>query len=513
MRLAHGFALVATITLPSVLAVACFDAVNDCERNANLPCYAEATGGSSGTGLPPGCDPVELEGGALGDACGVFVNPSVAPGGSGTQSSPFSSIAEAIAGSSGKAIFVCATAGDLVENVEISAGVQLFGGLTCEDWKVASTRTSWTAKADAVPLKLLATPSAHVQGFDIVAKPGSGIEPTTLAGKSSIAVIAENANATFVDVTLTAGAGWAGDPGASFMGRAPGSQGGNNGFDGNQGKGCADGEGGPAKSPPNDCPGDGGDSSGGPGGSAMGEQDGGPGETDPRLGEPNGEGSMTCTTGAETGEAGHDGPNGNAGGKGTTAGAVLSSSGYQGDPGKAGEDGRAGQGGGGGAARPTKINLCVNMIGYGGGSGGVGGCGGRAGGGGGAGGASIALLSLQSTLTLRRVTLAASTGGAGGLGGDLQLGGEGGEGGPGGAGATQACDGGPGGDGGSGGPGGGGAGGPSIGIAHTGAAPETPDGDVTITVATSASLGGNGGNGNMGDNRGEDGLVGQIQSF
>jgi hypothetical protein len=512
MRLAYGFALLAMLTVPSLLVAGCFDAVNDCERNANLPCYAEAAGG--GSSVSERCDPLLNEGAAVEADCGVFVNPSAAAGGDGTQGSPFAKIAEALAGAPSKTIYVCATGGELSEAVIATGSVQLIGGVRCDDWKAAGTRTPWTAASGEIPLLLSATTAGLVQSFDIVAKPGVGAQPATGQGDSSIAVIADRATATFVEVGMTAGAGYAGGQGATPVDdQAPGSQDSNSTFDGNQGQSCSLGGGGASKTAPSGgCPSSGGTSVGGSGGSTRATVFGSGGSPDPSLGDPNGEGAASCTTGAQKGEAGHDGPDGNPGAGGTTA-ATFSSSGYTGDPGKPGEDGKVGQGGGGGAARPGGNGVCVGMNGYGGGSGGAGGCGGFGGGGGGAGGASIALISIESTLVLVRVTLTAAIGGDGGGGGDLQEGGEGGAGGPGGAGSKDACDGGDGGDGGRGASGGGGAGGPSLGIAFTGTAPQYDDGAATFSLPSAAAKGGPGGNGNQALNGGADGLLAQTQGF
>ncbi|MEZ4306588.1 MAG: hypothetical protein R3F14_00860 [Polyangiaceae bacterium] len=107
---------------------------------------------------------------------------------------------------------------------------------------------------------------------------------------------------------------------------------------------------------------------------------------------------------------------------------------------------------------------------------------------------------------------AGDDGAIGTAGGPGQLGGDGGPGGNGGSkinfnALNNACAGGPGGKGGDGGKGGGGRGGHSLGIAHTGAAPDTTG--ATITIGTP----GNGGTGEGDPGTGAPGVAKEIQSF
>ncbi len=524
------------LSAPLLLAAGCFDAAGNCDINWNLQDCEGAGGQGAGagvtgtgttsntvtTGVPPGCDPLALEGQALPTTCGLFVTPTVGEGvGDGTQMNPYGSIAEALAADPGAAVYVCSTEGELDEAVTLVGTEQLFGGLRCDDWRASGSRTGWTAQPGDIPLTLNGTPSAHVQGFAISSRPVTGHDPVTLQGDSSIAVLANESLVTFVDLSITAGAGAEGGDGESVMpSQAPGRQSNASDFDGNNGMGCSNGAPGNGKTAALACPGGGlisGGAAGGTGSIFTGAE-GGDGVTY-QGGSPDGVGGVedpspgsgfTCLNGPGHGENGQDGDPGDPGPGGTSAG-QLSDAGYTGDGGEPGMNGGRAQGGGGGSGRPGNVICGAGQQGLGGGGGGVGGCGGLGGLGGGAGGASIGLLSLQSTLTFTNVTITAAAGGAGGLGGSSQTGGAGGLGGQGGNSHTSACDGGAGGDGGDGGPGGGGAGGPSLGIAFIGTMPDLPDG--SITVSSSGATGGDGGNNNAAGNNGATGATAKRQQF
>ncbi len=455
----HRFACIMTaLSAPLLLAAGCFDAAGNCDINWNLQDCEGAGGQGAGaggtgtgtttntvtTGVQPGCDPLALEGQALPTTCGLFVNPTVGEGvGDGTQMNPYGSIAEALLADPGAAIYVCSTEGELDEAVTLVGTEQLFGGLRCDDWRASGSRTGWTAQPGDIPLTLNGTPSAHVQGFAISSRPVTGHDPVTLQGDSSIAVLADNATASFVDLGINAGAGAeGGDADGVMPTQAPGRQSNAGDFDGNGGMGCGNGAGAGGKSASLTCPAQGLFSEGGPGGDGTIFVGGAgiAGATDPMVGDPNGQGGaqdpmpgsgFTCGASAGHGEDGHEGDSGDPGPGGTSA-AQVTAAGYTGDAGDAGTNGARGQGGGGGSGRPGHVICGAGTQGLGGGSGGVGGCGGLAGSGGGAGGASIGLLSIESTLTFTNVTITAAAGGAGGLGGSSQAGGAGGLGGQGG---------------------------------------------------------------------------------
>jgi hypothetical protein len=477
---------------------------------------------SSTTGLPVVCDPLELMGGQSIDAsCGLFVDPTAAGGGDGSQSNPFNSIAQALEQAKlqtpSQKVFVCAGTEPVNEAVVLDEDETLIGGVTCDTWQASTTKTEWTENSAAVPLTLDNGNAIYVQGFRIVAQNNLGFDPMTLHGHNSIAVIANGSAATFRDVEMVAGQAGNGGDGVDQTGQAPGWQDDPAAFDGHPGGGCAM-SGGSQKGFL--CP-DGTQSIGGFGGTGavLTGAPGGDGYPDHGpfgkggYGQP-AQGGWSCVSNQGHGSAGQGEVNGIAGDGSTASAGSISSTGYVGGAGSPGGNGQPGEGGGGGGGfKGNGSNGCaVGYPGPSGGGGGVGGCGGLGGGGGGAGGASIALLSISSVLTLTDVYLTSGSGGAGGSGGNGQYPGAGGSGGEGGGGA---CDGGAGGFGGWGGAGAGGSGGPSIGVAYVGATPDISL--ANITIASSASLGGAAGVGGQGGNTpgnsGEPGLLELAYEF
>jgi hypothetical protein len=444
-----------------------------------------------------------------------------------TKSTPKATLAAAIdkAVADGKPVYACAET--FTEAITVPAGVTLYGGLDCANgWTyISTTNTTIEPGADQVPMTLLGG-TGVTKIDDVLVRAANA----TVPGGSSIAAIVDGATAELSRCSLIAGAGAAGENGESFaadpaLNGTPGNPGANacmgDPMNGNPGgmsvtKACDGSEmtvGGKG--------GDGGKVDPGPPLTPLAAGDGEDGQPAGTigmkgLGEPE-MGAWNCIVGG-----GQLGDNGAAGapGAGAMDPGTLSASGYTGVSGAAGMNGKAGQGGGGSGGAKGGTNICTGGIegaGASGGSGGSGGCGGKGGGGGRAGGASIALISLNANVTLSGCTLFADQGGNGGAGGDWQTGGLGGSGGiPGigsssGSGSTDACSGGIGGKGGSGGPGGGGVGGHSIGIAHTGTAPQQL-GTVTIMTA-SAGMSGSGGNLNSAGNAGANGIAAEVQAF
>ena len=467
------------------------------------------TTATSSTGLPPACDPTMLAAGmAIDPTCGIFVDPGKT-GGMGTQAAPYGTIFAALQAANNptnKPVYVCQTDGAVNESIELIASEQLYGGLNCMTWQKVSSKTTWSAAANAIPLKLTSTTGAIVEGFTIASQNATGADAMTRNGNSSIAVFASSATATFISVDILAANGADALAGQNETGQAPGSQ--NPAmaamFNGNLGNGCSSLAVNPG-GPPIDfmaCPADVGKltegGSGGQGNLGSGNP-GGPGTP----GAANGGNANPCTPGG----MGVPGAAGMAGLGGTGLGALTTLA-YNGPAGGDGGNGMIGQGGGGGGgAQGNGSNGCTGatLTGPSGGGGGAGGCGGLAGGGGGAGGASIALVSYGSTLTLTNVTLQANKGGKGGNGGIGQAGGFGGSGAKGGA---FACKGGDGASGGDAGGGGGGKGGASIGLATHGAVPTIADN--AITIAGAGASGGTGGAGNTMATNGLSGDMGDL---
>jgi len=468
--------------------------------------------------------------GILSDKCGVFVKAGVADGGAGTAEKPYNSIQEAIASGNGRNVYVCKSPDAMVtltEAVMIQGPITVMGGFDCANaWTFhAMDKSPLTALADAIPLTITAMGAVKIANLAITAAVAKG------PGKSSIAVFASGAEATFDFCYIEAKNGADGADGAAgglvMGGNVVAATAGPPGGDGSPACSDLDANGTPDSTlnggagPMNACAGPpnvGGD--GGSGKQSIGNP-GSPGVTGSLGGIGTGEsgiGAWSCT-GLEpngSGNAGDGGADGGSGPAGKGPGA-LTAAGYQGASGQTGTASTSGQGGGGGGGAKGGVAICPGSkpgAGASGGGGGAGGCGGGSGKGGTAAGSSIAVASVNSTVTLKDSSLKAGNGGTGGKGGDLQPGGLGGTAGLGKngvGGSSSSCDGGKGGSGGKGGTGGGGQGGHSIAIAYTGTQ-ATQVGKVTLATGT-AGMGGLGGNVSVQMNAGDPGVAQQQQLF
>ncbi|MFO0613192.1 MAG: hypothetical protein U0414_11410 [Polyangiaceae bacterium] len=433
-----------------------------------------STDASSSSGMPDPCD--VTEGALIPESCGVFVAPGAT--GVGTQSSPFGSIATALAVATpaGKPVYVCS--GQFDETIQLVEGTSLFGGIDCTSgyrWVGKPTAADRTLVSPASGVPLVVTPDpmastvARVFGFTFHAPPG------VAASDSSIAAIVEGAPTRFEQSRFEASA--AKDGTDAVQNAAPPVAGGA----GNAGHATLNGTcspaettfflGGAAKSNPS-CPSSiGGE--GGQGGTGLGS-DGLPGSNGAPLdamhpalgiggsGQACGMICPPCKPGAQ-GVPGGDGGDGSAG---AGAGSIVGTT-YVGVNGGAGDPGGIGGGGGGGGGAHSVDGCRADS----GGSGGAGGCGGAGGAGGTFGGSSIALVVVgTANVTFVGCTAASAQAGRGGDGAPGIAGAPGGAGGNGGnhliagAFATDACAGGQGGAGGDGGNGGGGSGGHSVGL-------------------------------------------------
>jgi hypothetical protein len=416
-------------------------------------------------------------------------------GGDGRSTSPLGTLGAALKKASLrdlKRVYVCE--GELNEEVRVPPGIEIYGGLACEDgWKTSEAKTSLTAPAGQVPLRLSegdGSGPTRIEGFEVTAEAGAAL------GQSSVAVIVGDVDAAIVGCLITAQAGMLGKVGA-WGGEAVPSA-----LPGVAGTAVC-------TAPPlggvltdSTCDATGGEGGNGSTGSDLPAKDGQPGKPLNKGGvggiaftADNGNYNVACTV-PSVGGAGKDGDNGSPGkgggeGNGDVIPGILSmDKGYVGRDGIAGGIGTPGGGGGGGGGRVTQSCSGVPGPGVSGGSGGAGGCNGKGGGGGQAGGSSIALISLakEKSLTLTDTTLRASTGGNGGDGGAGQPGGAGGKGGN--AASASDCPGGAGGKGGRGGNAGGGAGGHSIGIAYKYKAPSMDTISIEIDAPGAAGTGG-----------------------
>jgi hypothetical protein len=499
------------------ITASCFNYLDDCWRYA--VCSSEATGSSSGSsgdgGVDPKCVPSANDS-PIAESCGVFVSSSQGnDANDGTQDKPIKTLAKALqlAVKDSKPVYACAETFN--EAVSLEAGAALYGGLECTNsWRYVgeTTKTMLAPGPALIPLTLAGgTGSTHIE--DVLFKAADAMAE----GGSSIAAVAgDGATVELMRCELIAGSGRDGVMGASptdslgpFDQNDPAIRGadgaaacsgdvatGNPGGAGTQNALCSASAGG----------------NGGAGQITNGEDgtDGSPagafglhGTGQPAMGV------WSCGLGnGKIGDSGANGANG-AGAQGDTGLGTLTTEGLTGAAGEPGKDGAPGQGGGGGGGAKGK----AACNGASGGGGGAGGCGGKGGLGGQAGGASIALVSLGASLSFTEVKLTAANGGIGGEGGYGQGAAPGGNGGIGGPGdlsspiTSKACSGGEGGAGGTGGKGGGGRGGHSLGIAFTGAPPQT-DG-VTITTGTP----GKGGPGADMAGQGADGVKADTQAF
>ncbi len=447
----------------------------------------------------------------------VFVDCSVASGGSGTMQAPTNSVAAAltIAAASSKTQILVATS-LCAETITLKPGIGIYGGY--------DSAKSWT-RSLGKPFTLLQTgpggPVITGQGINaataldsIIVIAADGAVP---AG-SSIAVQLVNSPAvTMAHLDIRAGAGGHGTDGAvglSGNSAGPGSTGG-----AGQSSSSAGGGSGPGSS---GCTTGGAGGTGGydtgsgtTGGAGSGGATAGTGQ---RAGHCSSCGGCGGPTVGLTGGSGGTGAAGAAGGNGTggggagtgSAGGFTSANGVAGGDGQNGASGGGGGGGGGGMSECCAggffcacANGCNADRGGGGGGGGGGGCGGKGGGAGGGGGASVGMLLVGSPATIRDSSIKTSLAGFGGNGAAGGLKGAGGGGGQGGSAADDAGgggSGGAGGDGGNGGAGGGGGGGPSVGIYQVGGAATESNVSYTIGSGGAGGIGGAAGNTNGGTN-------------
>ena len=416
---------------------------------------------------------------------GIFVSADAKSVGQGTRSAPFNSLAACISAGkeAKKPVYACATT--YTEQVELVAGVSMYGNYDCTTWTAIDQRaTIATSASPAVKANAITSPTTFY-GFEVAAPAGTREQPT------AIALLAVDSDAlSIANSILKAGRGA-------------------NGVDGVEGTALTlkEGDGKPAR-PEGECQGSGGVSAClyqtgvvQPGGS--GECIGADGFASEKGGAGGNSGffkascmlvnlkeqciwaevnpGMMCevTPGESFGRGGalpSPGANGSPGTSCTTP--QLSEEGYQPCDGTAGSNGSPGHGGAGGDGVYPSVDpqaQYTKYFGTGGASGGSGGCPGLAGTAGTGGGASIAALLIASAATFDHVDLISNDGGNGGkgtFGSPATKGGKGGAG----KGKAEAQDGSAGGEAGI---SGSGAGGPSFGVASHGTAPKMIESKVT----------------------------------
>ncbi len=181
----------------------------------------EGVGGTGGEGgMPPAeCLPVEDQ--PIAADCGVFVMPTAT--GNGSQTSPYGSIATAVAGlGNASRIYVCG--GDTYPgSIVIDGGVSIYGGFDCSAWiyRDANPTSEIRGDADAPALTIPGDGSSTIQHIRVTAP------PAVAASASSIAILSNQAALNIVQVEAVAGAGAPGAPGgpggAGVIGDALGS--------------------------------------------------------------------------------------------------------------------------------------------------------------------------------------------------------------------------------------------------------------------------------------------------
>jgi hypothetical protein len=482
--------------------------------DASAETSADATPEASAEAAKP-CDPTgdpKDESCVLDSAYGVFVaaplDPDAGadagdagvPSGDGTAPHPYPTIGQALANPGGKSrIYVCS--GRYDEQVNVTTAVTLYGGLSCSPagnsrvWTYTGAPTEVHSPSAAYALSIAGVSPGAVTIEDV----SFSSPPATAPGASSVAALVASSTVNLARVTLSAGSGANGAPGAdgvatpNYTGPAPaggaqiwsntdnliGAVSGGAGSvnrctvfgvstGGNGGLGCASGPGVPG------------------GAGAPGTADPEPPVTTPgRDGLPMGATVMNDAGASVVVAANDPGADGTAA-EGGVAGppevyGTLTATGWTPTAGGDGAPGNPGQGGAG-AADPV-YGQCnsVGQPSLGGGGGGAGGCGGAGGKGGSGGGASIALASIGSTVTLTDCELSAGAGGTGGSGGTGQDGQGGGAGGDVSGIAALHAAGGAGGNGAGGSGGAGGTGGLSVGILSKAST-------ITSDPSTSASI-------------------------
>jgi hypothetical protein len=437
--------------------------------------------------LPPSKDNCVLQ-----DGNGLFVAPAPYGNdstGTGTMEQPYATIHTAVSNLSKSTvprIYVCN--GAYTDQVTVTSGVGIFGGLTCgtgdggvssggdgggdggsAKWAYAAGTRGTVAgtSADFVLEINMVTETVDIEDLEF-----DGATATTPGQSSIAAYVNASTKVSMERVKLVGGTGATGTTGGSGTpGTTPTGANGDSPVSGNLAAGapqvsCSCGSATTVGGKGGDDDGTSSSTTAGQGGPGLDGQANGsstpyPANPNPSDTGAGGAGAIeSSATACVMGFQGAQPPEA----AGTTAGTAtytLSASGFAssgvGGTGVTGSIGQGGGGGGGGA-------LPLGDLTGGGGSGGCGGCGGTGGSGGGGGGSSIGLVVVASTVTINASTVLGGTGGPGGPGGP---GGGGGAGGLGGTQSAGGCGGGAGGQGGKGGPGGGGAGGASFGIAQT----------------------------------------------
>ena len=192
-------------------------------------------GGNGGDGgTPVNCVPSADLKSAVDPSCGVFVSASGQDGDKGTQEKPVKSFQQAVklAQEQGakQAIYACAE--EFAEQVELPAGVTVYGGLDCSamprSWKYVGdkSKTTISSEIETIPLVLVGgSGTVKIEDLHVLAKPAEN------SGGSSIAVVANHVTAEITGCIFEAGDGKEGLKGNPYPNAAQGGAKGLNGGD------------------------------------------------------------------------------------------------------------------------------------------------------------------------------------------------------------------------------------------------------------------------------------------
>jgi len=159
-------------------------------------------------------------------APGIFVRTTSEDAASGTRNAPVKTLDRAVklasANGGPKRVYACAE--DFDEVVTLESGIELYGGLACDEgWVWRSDKATRIVPTSAPPRAALVlekgSGTTRVEDFEIVAP--AGVDP----GASSIAVLAAETAATLTRCTLRAGNGAPGVAGEAQPDATPGIDG------------------------------------------------------------------------------------------------------------------------------------------------------------------------------------------------------------------------------------------------------------------------------------------------
>lgn len=104
----------------------------------------------------------------MGPSCGVFVDASGHDAEPGTSAHPVRTIGQGLALADGEPVYVCA--GVYVEDLEVAAAADVFGGFDCVTWAWGDVETHLVGS-------IVLGPSARLGLRDVIVEPDGGVLP------------------------------------------------------------------------------------------------------------------------------------------------------------------------------------------------------------------------------------------------------------------------------------------------------------------------------------------------